>query len=124
MDLSSLAVSATSTLELKHPVSGESLGCSIELCGKDSDIYRNQYAALVKSVADTQAKGGEADFTKLDIDVYVACTVSWSGIEIGEETLECTPENVRRVYSDQAFKWLHEQVVAFVGNRENFMQRT
>lgn len=124
MDLSSLTVSQTSTLELKHPVSGEALGCSIELYGKDSAVYRDKYSDLLKAVADAQAAGKDADFVKLDIDLYSACTASWSNIEVDGKELECTPENVRTVYSNNNWRWIHEQVIQFIGERENFMQRT
>lgn len=121
MDLSSLAVSETAVLNLKHPVTGEDLGCSIELCGKDSDVYRKQYADQVKALTEAQVNGSDIDYAELDIVVYTACTVAWTDIELEGKALECTPENVRLVYSDQRFKWLHEQVTRFVGNRENFM---
>lgn len=123
MDLSSLSISESSKLILKHPVTGDELDGSILLCGKDSDTYRKQYGEMIKKISSDQAKGSDSDFVKLDIDVYVACTIGWENISIGDDQLEFTPDNVRMVYTDQRFKWLHDQVVEFVGKRENFMQR-
>lgn len=121
MDLSSLAVSESSKLTIVHPVTKQPLDIVIGLCGKDSDTYRAKYSEMVKAIAESQQGGGEPDFAKLDIDTYVACTLSWENVEMDGSPLDCTPDNVRTVYSDSRFKWLHEQVIEFVGNRENFM---
>lgn len=121
MDLSSLAVSNTSKLVITHPVTGEDTDIVIELCGKDSDVYRKAYAALVKVIQDSPDKDG-IDFAKLDAETYAACTVSWENLDLDGESLECTPENVHKVYNDERLRWLHEQVITFVGERENFMQ--
>ena len=121
MDLSSLAVSGTSKLVIKHPVTGVDTDISIELCGKDSDEYRKAYAAMVK-VLTQNPDNKDMDFAKLDAETYAACTLSWENLELDGELLECTPENVHKVYNDDRLRWLHEQVITFVGDRENFMQ--
>lgn len=121
MDLSSLAVSGTSKLTLKHPATKEPLDIAIELCGKDSDVYRKQYAELVKSLSVSLKGGADIDYAKLDIETYVACTIDWENVELEGKELECTPDNVRAIYSNQDYRWIHEQVIEFVGNRENFM---
>lgn len=120
MDLSSLKVSESSKLVIKHPITGADTDCVIELYGKDSNKFRDTNLALVKSlIGKDQSK---IDFEAIDAQAYAACTISWSNLEEGGKQIECTPENILRVYTDQNYKWLHEQVLQFVGDRENFMQ--
>lgn len=121
MDLSSLAVSGTSKLIIKHPSTGADTDIVIELCGKDSDEYRAAYAAMLK-VLHSNTDNKNIDFAKLDAETYAACTVSWENLHLDGEKLKCTPKNVKKVYNDKRLRWLHEQVITFVGNRENFMQ--
>lgn len=122
MDLTSLAVSQTATLILKHPVTGADMDVEIELHGKDSTKYRKEYTKLVAILSKDIGKG-EVDYAKLDADTYAACTVSWKNLGYkGVKDFKCTPENVLTLYNDPDMRWLHEQVVQFVGDRANFMQ--
>jgi hypothetical protein len=72
------------------------------------------------------AKGKKAldlDAEKLSedgIDDLVKLTTSWSGFLLDGKKLECTPENVRSVYSD--WEWIKEQAQEFVANRANFFR--
>lgn len=120
MDLSSLALKPYSDLVIKHPVSGIATDIVISLYGRDSKKYRDIWQGMLKTAADKKASG-TADFEALALDVYVLCTKDWVNVELGGEQLECTPENVRLVYSDDRFTWLHDQVLAFMESRENFI---
>lgn len=120
MDLSSLKVSESSKLVIKHPVTGADTDCVIELYGKDSDKFREANLALVKALAGKDHN--KIDFAAIDAQAHAACTISWVNLEEDGKQIECTPENILKVYTDQNYKWLHEQVLQFVGNRENFMQ--
>ena len=72
------------------------------------------------------AKGKKAidlDAEKLSedsIDDLVKLTTAWSGFVLDGKDLDCTPENVRTVYSD--WSWIKEQVQEFVSNRANFFR--
>tara|TARA_R110000851_G_scaffold226997_2_gene379812 strand:- start:17 stop:391 length:375 start_codon:yes stop_codon:yes gene_type:complete len=122
MDLTSLAVSESSKLTIKHPGTGEDMDIVIELYGKDSDAYKKAYAKLVKSVIDHTSNKTKMDETALDAEMYTACTKSWINIDMGKKALKCTPANVRKLYNNKDYSWLHDQVVKFIGDRENFMQ--
>lgn len=119
MDLSSVSVKPYSTLIIKHPVTGEDLDISIDIYGKDSKHYRDLWQALLKKAADKKIKAESYEAEALD--VYVMCTKSWVNVELDGKTLECTPKNVRMIYTNESYLWLHEQVLEFVGNRENFI---
>ncbi len=120
MDLSSLALKPYSELTIKHPVSGIATDIVISLYGKDSKKHRESWQDLLKLAASEKANG-TADFEALALDVYVLCTKDWVNVELDGEPLECTPENVRLVYSDDRFTWLHDQVIGFMESRENFI---
>ena len=122
MDLTSLAVSESSKLTIKHPMTNDKTDIVIELYGKDSDAYKKAYSKLVKSVIDRTASKTKLNEADLDAEMYTACTKSWVNVELDGKTLKCTPKNVRLVYSDKRLRWMHEQVVTFIGERENFMQ--
>lgn len=119
MDLSSVSVKPYSTLIIKHPVTGADTDISIEIYGKDSKHYRDLWQALLKSAADK--KIAQEDYETEALDIYVACTKSWVNIEVDGKPLECTPDNVRMIYTNESYLWLHEQVLAFVGVRANFI---
>ena len=121
MDLTSLAVSESSKLTIKHPRTGDDTDIVIELYGKDSDAYKKAYSKLVKSVIDKTASKTKLNEAELDAEMYTACTKEWVNVELDGKALKCTPKNVRLVYSDKRLRWMHEQVVTFIGDRENFM---
>jgi|TARA_R110000772_G_scaffold43692_4_gene100705 hypothetical protein len=119
MDLSSVSVKPYSSLTIKHPVTGVDTDIVIDIYGKDSDYYRDLWQGLLKKAADKKVE--EKDYEAESLDIFVMCTMSWVNLEYNGEPLECTPENVRMIYTNESFRWLHEQVLGFVGKRENFI---
>ena len=108
-------------LEIVHPRTGEPLGIIISVVGADSPTYRSELHKL----ANKRAKRGrgvlnsesiEAD----NIELLVACTRGWSGLDYKGAALAFSPANARMVYKD--FVWLREQVDAFIGDRANFLK--
>jgi hypothetical protein len=55
------------------------------------------------------------------IEVLVACTVDWTGVELDGELLKCTAANARRVWSDPGLIWLRSQAQEFIAGVENFL---
>lgn len=60
----------------------------------------------------------------------VCCTVSWFDEELKEpvfvlqgERLACTPENVKKVFSDPGLKWLREDALAYIKDDANFLPK-
>lgn len=120
MDLSSVALKPYSDLIIKHPVSGIATDIVIELYGKDSKKHREIWQDLLKLAASEKANG-KVDFEALALDVYVKCTRGWRNLSLDGKELECTEENIRLVYTDERFSWLHDQVITFMESRENFI---
>lgn len=114
-------------LEVVHPESEEIIpGMTITLLGQDSKVYRKIQLAKQQAALNRIAKGKKAielDAEKLvedSIDDLVKITTAWSGFMLDGKELECTPENVRTVYSEWA--WIREQVQEFVADRSNFFR--
>lgn len=71
---------------------------------------------------DTKATSKNADVDALNkekIELLVAATISWSGIQLDGSVLSFSKENAKLLYT--RFPWLAEQVNAFVGRRANFL---
>lgn len=114
-------------LNIVHPETEEVIeGMTVTLLGQDSKIYRKLQLGKQQAALNRMAKGKKAldlDAEKLSedsIDDLVKLTTGWAGFELDGKALDCTPENVRKVYADWA--WIKEQVQEFVGNRANFFR--
>lgn len=116
-------------LQLVHPKTEEVIeGMTITLLGEDSKVYRKLQLGKQQVALNRMAKGKGAidlDAEKLSedtIDDLVKITVAWSGFEDDGKLIECTPENVRAIYSDPYFSWIKEQAQEFKANRANFFR--
>jgi hypothetical protein len=90
--------------------------------GRDSTEYNKKIAEWRH-----RRKGGgkpttEADDDREAAEGIAACVVSWSGATMKGEPFECTPENVYYVLTDNAFKFVADQIIEFVMNRANFFK--
>ena len=108
-------------MNLEHPVTGEPLDVRIKLAGIDSDYYKKelrkqQNKKFKKGFRKLSAEELEAD----TIELLVACTLDWEGVELEGQALECNPENVRKIY--KRFPWIREQVDNFINDRANFLK--
>lgn len=110
-------------MQVVHPVTGEPIeGMSITLLGKDSTVY-NQRIAAAKRKAAKAKKYGIEDAEDDALSNRIACTVAWEGMVFNGEPLECIPDNVRKIYADDGFRWLVDQVDAFQRDRSNFFPK-
>jgi hypothetical protein len=116
-------------MELRHPVTGIALvqddgtAVSIRLAGMDSGRFRKQQRANT----DRRLRGSRRGVTGTEMDaegleLLVAVTLGWTGIEIDGERPEANAVNVRKVYTK--FPWIREQVDNFVGDRANFLKNS
>jgi len=101
----------------------------ISIVGKDSDVYRGRVRALADDQIQKQAMGKRSGETidKLEaknIDALVAATTGWrlgdgNVVELGDEQLEFSAANVRRVYA--GLLPVREQVSEAINDLANFM---
>jgi len=108
-------------LQILHPVNKTPLdGMTITLRGADSTLYRQRLAEWRRKFLNTNKVPGVSDAEEQAMECRVACTVKWKGMELNGKPYECTPENVRELYSNPGYSWIVEQVDAFIQERSNF----
>lgn len=133
MDFSKLdtatPANAGEALQIINPFTGEPLeGTIILLRGADSaEFQRATKAAGNRRLESMTKKGAQNTVTiealaKDTVEAFVAVTIGWSGIELDGKELDYSEANARKLYSDERFPWLVEQLDTFVGNRRNFMK--
>jgi hypothetical protein len=131
LDLGQLDTGAASEggvdMPVRHPVTNAPLldgetPVTIRVLGMDSKAFRKATRAnqdrRLKGMRYRTPTADEIDAEGLDL--LVKCTAAWSGIELDGAPLECTPANVRTLYT--RFVWLREQVDTAIGDRGNFLQ--
>lgn len=134
MSLSKLATSNVShkvaTLTLLHPGTGEELTTStgqpmqIDLVSIDSEDYkrafqRTQNVRLRKAAAGGVHRPRIEDALMDQVEVLVACTKGWRGLEEDEGEIAFNPEAAKAVY--EKYAWIREQASSFQANRANFL---
>ena len=120
-------------LELFHPGTMVNLGIFFTVLGKDSAEFRKVQSAQNRKRMQKATKGGGfragsismEEIEQDSIELLVACTMFWRDGEkktltISGVEMECTPENVRRVYTN--YPWIREQVDAGVSDRANIIK--
>ena len=132
LDLSSLdtlsAANEGAVLPLRHPASDlpllDSAGneITLTLAGSDSDAYRQATReAANRRLAVARRTPMTADETDVELlEILVRCTLSWRGVVMDGETLDCTPANARRLFA--RLPWIREQAEAFIADRANFIR--
>lgn len=98
---------------------------AITLLSQDSDEYKRVARTINNRKLEKSLRRGKVpkiraeELEKDQLDLLVACTVSWDNITYNSKPLECTPENARLLY--QNVPAVREQVDAFIGDRANFL---
>lgn len=126
--LSQIRDAHTAVMTLHDPVTGVALPPTITLMSRDNPKARAQAFETERSKRAKASKSRiaqddpEADWAR-HIDRLVVMTVAWTDIFEEDGTpIQCTPENVRRVY--EGVNWIHDQVLDFVTNSANFIVRS
>lgn len=132
MDLATLditkAANEGAVMEVRHPAAGTVLKddagepITITLIGSDSEkVKRRQRVELNKRLKSGRRQAMTAEeLDEQGLDLLAFCTVSWTGIMLDGQVLECNHGNAVAVY--QRLPWLKEQVDTFVGDRANFLK--
>lgn len=122
--------------EIELEFEGERLGVFITILGQYSDVYvkhvRRTANKNIRRAQQTRQRGKQDEIVtieKLDessTELLVLCTVSWRTGEkpffkIGSEELQCTPENVEKVYTNPKLAWIRKQVDEGITDIGNFM---
>jgi hypothetical protein len=129
-DISSLAVSETTIVELETPDGdpltndkGEAL--SITIYGPGSKPFQRAQGIRNRAVLEFVKKGGKKmkdnEQRELDAEFLAACTVSFNGFGYKDLT---GAEMFKAVYLDASIGFISEQVNKAIGDWANFMQKS
>lgn len=121
MDLSNLEFKDTTQVNITLP-NGEVTDIIIEVAGQDSEKFRKAEVAKRNRRLKAAMKNKKVSAEQLDeegLNLLVSCTVSWQNVMWGKEELECTPDNVRKLYTKHPF--IREQVDEAIADRTLFM---
>lgn len=132
MDLSKFKVDSenqTAELQVLHPVTFEPLENEgkpvvIVLHGPDSQAQKKvvrgfQNDAIKQGMKKKKMNISSEQLEARALALDVASTADWKNLTYEGKQLKCTPENVKKVYSE--LPWLREQVEEFISERSNFL---
>lgn len=130
-DLSTLALKDTTTVQLRHPVTGELLFAdakkekpvSVELYGTSSKQYRNAVTAMQNRQLKRTAKKEKVSAEVMrdeSIELLVACTASASNLSLNGKPIS-DEASVRGLLSDPAYSWVKDQIDEALGDTSNFL---
>lgn len=120
IDLSVFKPKDTYTFNLRHPSTDERLDIAITVFSSDSKKYRAVVHKLRNDrMGKRSSKVSSEQIEKNAMDILVACTESWRNMMFDGKDLECTPENVRMIYTE--LPWVYDQVDTHIGDRTNFL---
>ncbi len=97
---------------------------TITLKGKSSAAYKTIWRVILDRNRDRSAKGitpNEEEVRQDDIDLLTALTAAWDFTDLDGAPFPCTPENARRMWSDERFSWVMQQAMRFASNDGNFL---
>jgi hypothetical protein len=120
-DLDAYEDVTSAPVRIKDPTTGAPTPMVVTLAGPEHPDrkritfarQRRMRAELAKTgrVPVTQPEDDEAD----ELDTLVACTLGWAGASV-----EYSPAEARKLYSDPKRRWLRDQVSAALQERELF----
>lgn len=129
-DLSTLAAKETFVLQLKHPVTEDPLmvdgtPVTIEIYGQSSKQHRNALTAMQNKIIarKKQAMTGE-NLREESIDILVAISkealpASFFSSQFDQNSTE---DNFRKLYSNDEYLWLKNQVQDGLNDLGNFIK--
>jgi hypothetical protein len=121
MDLASL-VAGKNTVDITHPKTGEPIGLKVTLRSSDAPEVKEVARKHLNDTLMLRGKTPSAEKVEARaLDLMVASVESWEwapGVTWGNEALECTPANVRRVLKDAP--WIKRQLDVALGDEGAF----
>lgn len=128
MKLSQLKVEQESEMELKDPRNGDPLGASIRLAGPEHPkrkaiVFANQRRtrARIQKLGRIELGDPEEDEAQ-SIDLAVACTLGWKGVEDDAGPVEFSEAAARKLYSDPELVWVRQQVLNALSDQAVFIK--
>jgi hypothetical protein len=128
MDLVSIQDTDSVEFELKDPRDNKTpLGAFITLAGPEHPKRRTMVFAAQRRARVRMQKIGRLDFAdpeedeQAGIDMAVACTLGWRGIEEGGKPVQFSEAAARDIYTRKGFTWIRRQVQDALGDQALFI---
>lgn len=120
-DLAEVEQDDTAIIELVHPSTGDEIGATATVYGQDSAIFKEETHKLSNKCAEYSRRNrgktiSNKDYAALDKKKVIACTKSIDGLMYKGAPLTDVEDIFER------FPWIHEQVVAGIMERANFIK--
>ena len=127
LDIKKVYIRQSAPIALKHPETGEDLGCSIWLSGKHSDvfaapakIYTEEFERISAEFPPVEGES-ESDknerTAKMLTEIYkklpafmAALTTGWDGLQANGEDIPFSTEKALELYTAPETKWILNQV--------------
>jgi hypothetical protein len=134
-EISSLALSEETTVQLTHPVTDmplfapvgkgedpESKPVQVTVKGEASQAYRKAVDAMMKK----NAKRGKREATpdemrEQSVEFLTALSVKIDNMTLDGEPVD-TPDAFRKLYSDPRYDWLKTQINTAIGDTASFLK--
>jgi len=131
MDLATLdteqRANAGVEVQLKHPTTGAPLEMWITLYGMDSQAYEDKQLEMQRRRLELMSRGSGGDpdparrVAQEKIEMLVAFTKDWRGIERDGQTLAYSQQAATALYSKRGLRWIGEQIDTAVHDRALFL---
>lgn len=127
MDISQLKTAKShsegAVLRVVSPSTGKKTDLELTLRGVDSIEFRLAEKRIRNSKLNRMAEGdkdSEEQQIADELDLAVAVTIGWSGIESDGEPLQFSESAARSLYTDAP--WIVSQIDRFISRRKNFIK--
>lgn len=109
-------------VDILHPATGEPIGVTIKVAGPDSQRARKARQSVMNANlrSNPASKPTAVEIEASARKITAKSVISWEGVSEQETPLECTVENVQRVFADYPF--IYEQVSIAAANRAGFIK--
>jgi hypothetical protein len=113
-------------VQIKNLLTKKPTGIFITVLSKDSETYRDVQKAQANVRFKQFGKRNSSSLTAEELEeesiqVLVSCTKAWRNMVYNGEELECTADNVRKIYEN--IPMIREQVDDAIHDRGNFKKR-
>jgi hypothetical protein len=127
LDLDQVADQTSAEYTILHPITGAATPAKLLLAGPEHEVRRQAVFTRMRArQAEVERNGrllmpdpeaDEADRTAL----VAACTLGWTGLVERGEVLVFTVDAARKLYADPKKRWLRDQVLHALDQRELFI---
>lgn len=109
-DINSRVMQQTAVIQLIDPLKPDrKLDAHITIASPDSPEARAAEEAFPITFVDGKLTTSKADFERAILERAIAVTLAWDLLD-GATAIPCTPDEVRKLYTDPRWRWIAGQI--------------